>query len=105
LKTQVLSVALNCTAYYPLLDNLITPLLWFKKLQSLQIMLQKGQLYRVQDNFMLDSYLLYKGTITLRSNNKLIYIFEEYEDDLQDWGAAEIDFDEDRMKQLTITPY
>ena len=54
---------------------------------------------------MLDSYLLYKGTITLKSNNKLIYIFEEYEDDLQDWGAAEIDFDEDRMKQLTITPY
>lgn len=67
-------------------------------------MLQKGQLYRVQDNFMLNSFLVYKGTIKLRSNNKVLYIFQEYEDYLEG-KEAEIDFDEERIKQLTFTPY
>lgn len=67
-------------------------------------MLQKGQLYRVQDNFMLNSFLVYKGTIKLRSNNKVLYIFQEYEDYLEG-KEAEIDFDEERIKQLNFTPY
>ncbi len=53
---------------------------------------------------MLDSYLVYKGTTTLSYGNKLIYIFQEYEDYL-DGKEAEIDFDEERIKQLTFTPY
>jgi hypothetical protein len=67
-------------------------------------MLKKGQVYRVQDNFMLDSYLVYKGTTTLNYNNKFIYIFQDYEDYL-DGKDTEIDFDEERIKELTFTPY
>ncbi|GCL39810.1 hypothetical protein SR1949_49400 [Sphaerospermopsis reniformis] len=67
-------------------------------------MLKKGQVYRVQDNFMLDSYLVYKGTTTLNYNNKVIYIFQDYEDYL-DGKDTEIDFDEERIKELTFTPY
>ncbi len=66
--------------------------------------LQKGQVYRVKDNFMLDEYLVYKGTSRLTYNNKLIYSFQEHEDYLKG-EEAEIDFDEERMRQLTFTPY
>ena len=48
---------------------------------------------------MLDSYLVYKGMTRLGYNNKLIYIFQEYGEE------GEIDFEEERMKQLTFTPY
>jgi hypothetical protein len=71
--------------------------------------LDKGQLYRIQDTFVLVSsngegfalnmFAVYEENYINEYTGKKIYVFEDY----PDGGITQ--FDEERMKQLIITPY
>jgi hypothetical protein len=71
--------------------------------------LVKGQLYRIQDTFVVGSlngegfalnmFAVYEESYISQYDGVRVYIFDDY----PDGGITQ--FDEERMKQLIITPY